>query len=92
MASYRIQQYGRSAVVQGDLILDMTATAHGLADEAADSSHDWNVQSADDAGSGTRDHVRCVSNHEREIYRLKDVFLPLPGYDVQYPANDVGEK
>ena len=92
MASYRIQRYGRSAAVQGDLIVDRSSSAHGLNSEAADSNHDSDVDSCGVEGSGvTRNHVRCVTNHEREMYQLRDVVLPLPGYNVQYPANDVGE-
>ena len=89
MASYRIQQYGRSAVVEGDLVVDRAATAHGLDRQTADSSHDCTL--TDDNGALTRVHVKCIANHEQEIYRLRDIVLPLPGYNVQYPANDVGE-
>lgn len=89
MASYRIQRYGRSAVVEGDLVVDRAATAHGLDRQTADGSHDCTL--TDDSGALTRDHVKCIANHEQEIYRLRDIVLPLPGYNVQYPANDVGE-
>ena len=89
MASYRIQRYGRSAVVEGDIVVDGAATAHGLDKQTADSSHDCTL--TDDSGALTRDQVKCIANHEKEIYRLRDIVLPLPGYNVQYPANDVGE-
>ena len=89
MASYRIQRYGRSAVVEGDLVVDKAATARGLDRPTADGSHDCTL--AVDSGALTRDHVKCIANHEQEVYRLRDIVLPLPGYSVQYPVNDVGE-
>ena len=91
MASYRIQQYGRTAAVQGDLIVDRSTTVHELKREAAD-SHNSDVDSCgDESGGVSRDHVRFVANQEQGKFGLKDVVLPLPGYSVQYPANDVGE-
>lgn len=89
MASYRIQRYGRSAVVEGDLVVDKAATAHGFDRQTAYSSHACTL--ADDSGALNRDLVKCIANHEQEVYRLRDIVLPLPGYNVQYPANDVGE-
>ena len=92
MASYRIQRYGRTAAVQGDLIVDRSASAHELKSEAADSNHGSDFDSCGkESGGVKRDHVRCVASHEQEKYNLKDVFLPLPGYSVLYPANEVGE-
>lgn len=86
MASYRIQRYGRSAVVEGDLVVDKAATAHELDRQTAYSSHACTL--TDDSGQWT---VKCIANHEQEVYCLRDIVLPLPGYNVQYPANDVGE-
>ena len=92
MASYRIRRYGRTAAAQGDLIVDNSVSTHELNMETAD-SHDNDRNSCGDETSGVRrDQVRCVSEHEEGKYLLKDVVLPLPGYNVQYPRNDVGEK
>lgn len=89
MASYRIQRYGQSAVVKGDLVVDKAATAHGLDRQTAYNSHACTL--TDDSGALNRNHVKCIANHEQEVHRLRDIVLPLPGYNVQYPANDVGE-
>lgn len=92
MASYRIRRCGRTAAVQGDLIVDKSVSAHELNMDTAD-SHDGDGNScADETGGVRRDHVRCLSDSEEGKYLLKDVVLPLPGYNVQYPTNDLGEK
>ena len=92
MASYRIRRYGRTAAVQGDLIVDRTLNAHELSMDTADSHDNDRNSCADETCGVRRDHVRCVSDHDEGKYILKDVVLPLPGYNVQYPENDVGEK
>ncbi|KAL9965388.1 hypothetical protein ACROYT_G029183 [Oculina patagonica] len=92
MASYRIRRYGRTAAVQGDLIVDKSVSAHEVHMDTAD-SHDGDGNSCRDETCGVRrDHVRCLSDNEEGTYLLRDVVLPLPGYNVQYPTNDVGEK
>ena len=94
MASYRIRRYGRTAAVHGDLIGDKSASAHELNTETADSHDSGSAgNSCEDETTGVkRDHVRCVSDQDEGKHRLRDVFLPLPGYNIQYPANDVGEE
>ena len=92
MASYRIRQYGGTAAVQGDLIVDKTVNAHELNMNTADSHDSDRSLCADESCGVRRDHVRCASDHDEEKYLLKDVALPLPGYNVQYPENEVGEK
>ena len=92
MTSYRIQRYGRAAAVQGDMVVDRSASAHEYNGEAAGNVSGADLDSCGDENSGVRrDHVRCLTNHEQEKHSLKDVVLPLPGYSVQYPTNDVGE-
>lgn len=92
MASYRIQHYGREEANEGDLIVDPPTSAHDLDREAAGNGVCGGFDSCGDENSGIRrDHVRCIANHEQGKYNLVDVVLPLPGYGVQYPANDVGE-
>lgn len=92
MASYRIRQYGRTAAVQGDLVADKTVNAHELCTDTADTHENDRNLCADETCGVRRDHVRCVSDHDEGKYLLKDVVLPLPGYNVQYPENEVGEK
>ena len=91
MASYRIQRFGRTAAVQGDLIVNKSENAHDPDINTAD-SHDSDRTCADETGGVRRDHIRCVLNHDEGKYLLKDVVLPLPGYNVQYPENEIGEK
>lgn len=92
MASYRIQHYGREEASEGDLIVDPPTSTHDLDREAAGNGDCGGFDSCGDENSGIRrDHVRCIANHEQGKYSLVDVVLPLPGYGVQYPANDVGE-
>ena len=92
MVSYRIRRYGRTAAVQGDLIVDRTVNAHELSKDTAGSHDSDRNLCADETCGVRRDHVRCVSDHDEGKYFLKDVVLPLPGYNVQYPENEVGEK
>ena len=92
MASYRIRQYGRTAAVQGDLVADKTVNAHELCMDTADTHENDRNLCADETCGVRRDHVRCLLNQDEEKYLLKDVVLPLPGYNVQYPENEVGEK
>ena len=92
MASYRIRQYGRTAAVQGDLIVAKPGSAHELIKDTADDQDSDENSCADETSGVRRDHVRCVSEHDEGKYLLRDVVLPLPGYNVQYPGNDVGEK
>lgn len=92
MASYRIRWYGRTAAVQGDLIVDKTVNAHDPDMNTADSYNSDRTSCANETGAVRRDHVRCVLNHDEGKYLLKDVVLPLPGYNVQYPENEIGEK
>ncbi|KAK2566725.1 Pseudouridylate synthase PUS7L [Acropora cervicornis] len=92
MASYRIQHYGREEASKGDLIVDPPTSTHDLDREAAGNGDCGGFDSCGDENSGIRrDRVRCIANHEQGKYSLVDVVLPLPGYGVQYPANDVGE-
>ena len=92
MASFRIRRYGRTAAVQGDLIVAKTGSAHELIKDTADDQDSDEKSSADETSGVRRDHVRCVSEHDEGKYLLRDVVLPLPGYNIQYPGNDVGEK
>ena len=92
MASHRIRRYGRTAAAQGDLIVDKSVNAHELNMDTDDSRDSGGNSCTDESCGIGKDHVRCVSDHDDGKYHLKDVVLPLPGYNVQYPTNDVGEK
>ena len=92
MASHRIRRYGRTAAVQGDLVIDKTINAHDLNRDTADSHDSDGNLCADETCGIRREHVRCVSDQDEGKYLLKDVVLPLPGYNVQYPENEIGEE
>ncbi|XP_068732862.1 pseudouridylate synthase PUS7L-like isoform X3 [Montipora capricornis] len=93
MASTRIQRYGLEGTAEGDLIVDPPAKiTHDRKTETSDNGDCSDIDSCSVDNSGIRrDHVRCITNYEQGKHSLKDVVLPLPGYGVQYPANDVGE-
>jgi tRNA pseudouridine13 synthase len=94
VASKRIELYG-SQIVEGDLVIieDRSAPGTGLNyDEAGDEI----LQPADhDRAQGSRDYTqaRPLTKAEAESgrYNVFDVMLPLPGYDVVYPSNEIGK-
>lgn len=95
MATLRIQRYGRTAAVQGDLIADKFPNVDELKNSAtADSCESASAGNSceDDTSGVRRDCVRCVSDQDEGKHGLKDVVLPLPGYNIQYPTNDVGDE
>ena len=92
MASYRIQHFGRQEATEGDLIVDPPASTQDLDREAAGNGDCGGFDPCGDENSVIRrDYVRCITDREQGKYSLVDIVLPLPGYGVQYPANDVGE-
>ena len=95
IATLRIQRYGRTAAVQGDLIADKFPNVDELKNSAtADSCESASAGNSceDDISGVRRDCVRCVSDQDEGKHGLKDVVLPLPGYNIQYPTNDVGDE
>lgn len=95
MASLRIQRYGRTAAVQGDFVVDKSVDEVEFKNSATADSYDSGSagNSCEDDTSGVRrDCVRYVSDQDEGKHSLKDVVLPLPGYNIQYPTNDVGDE
>ncbi|KAH7321647.1 pseudouridine synthase [Rhexocercosporidium sp. MPI-PUGE-AT-0058] len=95
VASERWSRYG-SNVIEGDLVLVSSTTATEVKDEV-DESGEVVVHAALDDSSLTRDDVyeraRPLTAEEATSgqFTIFDIVLPLPGFDVEYPANDIGD-
>jgi tRNA pseudouridine13 synthase len=92
-ASERWNTYG-DQVVAGDLVIDVRGDAGGAND--VDESGELIVRPAsDDRAFGEESFVRARPLSKDEAnngkYLVWDVVLPLPGFDVVYPANDIGQ-
>ncbi|KAK4169311.1 pseudouridine synthase [Cladorrhinum sp. PSN259] len=85
VATYRWSKYG-SKVIVGDLI---------LVNETRSKSPEGEVEIYDDldgeANNFAEAHVLTAEEVASGKYTIFDVVLPLAGYDVLYPRNDVGE-
>jgi len=92
VAGYRWNIHGKK-VVEGDLVVVQTSQVEA---EDVDEAGEVIIQpSVDDRAIVEDDFVRArpLSKEEAESgkYTVWDLVLPLPGYDVVYPANDVGK-
>ncbi|KAG9246619.1 putative Multisubstrate pseudouridine synthase 7 [Calycina marina] len=96
-ASERWARYG-SKVVEGDLIIiDTKAERDVLRHDEVDDSGEVVVHPAVDDIAITHDDIyeraRVLTLEEAEsgAYTIFDVVLPTPGYDIEYPNNDIGD-
>ncbi|KAJ7973462.1 Pseudouridine synthase family protein [Quillaja saponaria] len=103
-ASMRVQKYGTSQVVLGDLVYckeDDTRKDTGIVgsecdDDGCNDTYDSNNV---DEISGTEiseeinDHVKVVNVEDLQSgnYMIDDVILPMPGSRTIYPTNDIAE-
>ncbi|KAG0145102.1 hypothetical protein CROQUDRAFT_108012 [Cronartium quercuum f. sp. fusiforme G11] len=78
--SERVRLYGCAKPVVGDLIL-VKDGGH----EIVDDDIDGDVDSVDDTVKVLRDEDECG------LYTIHDVVLPLIGYKVKYPENQLGQ-
>lgn len=100
MVSRRIAKFGLQ-VCEGDLVYssdDGNAITEVIDDETAiiedDDAEDANDENNQEATNPQRtSDVKIVtkSDIDSNSYSIFDVILPLPGYDVAYPANDCAE-
>lgn len=97
VASERWARYG-SKVVEGDLVLvDTPAEKAAEAKDEVDENGEVVVHPAADDVAVTHDDLfqraRALTAEEAEngSYTIFDIVLPTPGFDIEYPHNDIGD-
>ncbi|KAI9744129.1 MAG: hypothetical protein M1818_002281 [Claussenomyces sp. TS43310] len=96
-ASERWARYGNK-VIKGDLIIvDKTAEEYAGAEDEVDESGEIIVRPAADDAAVTHDDLferaRPLSEDEAKSgkFSIFDIVLPTPGFDIEYPNNDIGD-
>ncbi|XP_034239113.1 LOW QUALITY PROTEIN: pseudouridylate synthase 7 homolog [Thrips palmi] len=87
--SFRLREFGLKPVV-GDLVVvkwekDANEDSNSNTENSAPLDSEVAV-----AESATRQEVKCITEEDLNNYKITDIVLPLPGYDVVYPNNSVG--
>ncbi|TGO37292.1 hypothetical protein BHYA_0101g00420 [Botrytis hyacinthi] len=94
VASRRWERYG-DRVIEGDLVL-VESKAPEQKDEVDENGEIVIHASGGDAAL-TSDEVfqraRCLSAEEADsgAFTIFDIVLPMPGYDIEYPNNEIGD-
>lgn len=94
VASRRWERYG-DKVIEGDLVL-VESKAQEQKDEVDENGEIVIHASGGDAAL-TSDEVfqraRCLSAEEVDsgAFTIFDIVLPMPGYDIEYPNNEIGD-
>jgi tRNA pseudouridine13 synthase len=96
-ASVRWSKYG-TKVIAGDLVLvDTPVQIASAAKDEVDENGEIVVRPAADDTAVTHDDLyqraRPLSAEEAESgkYTIFDIILPTPGFDIEYPQNDIGD-
>ncbi len=96
VASERWARY-RDKVIEGDLVIVDTQGARQALKDDLDENGEIVVHPAGDDFAVTHDDLyeraRALSAEEAASgkYTIFDIVLPTPGYDMEYPRNDIGE-
>lgn len=95
MASQRLREH--TGVIVGDLVYDSNKnTAESATNEVANRTNDENGKLSRDSSCGDdfKSHVRVVTGEDikENRFSIRDLLLPLSGYNVVYPTNKIGEK
>ena len=96
VASERWSRYG-DKVIEGDLVIIDTGAKCANAQDEVDESGEVVIHPADDdVGLSYEDlyqRARPLSAEEAKSnkYTIFDIVLPTPGFDVEYPNNDIGD-
>lgn len=93
VASFRWEKYG-DKVVEGDLVIvdkQIVPEANEIDENGELIIHP--VENDIDAADSEIERARPLTKEEAESgsFAIWDIVLPLPGYDVCYPANEVGQ-
>lgn len=96
-ASERWTRYG-DKVIEGDLVIVENQAMKAAADrDEVDENGEIIVRPAGDDAAITSDDIyeraRPLSADEASSgkYTIFDIVLPTPGFDIEYPANDIGD-
>ena len=96
VASERWRRYGNS-VIEGDLVIIDTQGLKDAMKDEVDENGEVVVHPAGDDVAVTHDDLyeraRPLTAEEASSgkYTIFEIVLPTPGFDVEYPANDIGE-
>ncbi|KAJ3191992.1 hypothetical protein HK101_007190 [Irineochytrium annulatum] len=91
MASERIKRHGLRVVV-GDLVAKATGASPPADDAAEDDAEDYGGDSVEESRLEKVVEVEVIETEEQAAaLGIEDVVLPLPGYNVTYPRNDIGQ-
>lgn len=86
--SFRLREFGLEPVV-GDLVI--VKSEKNTNEDSNSSSEDTAPVDSEVvvAEGATRQEVKCLTEDDIKNYKIKDIVLPLPGYEVVYPNNSV---
>jgi tRNA pseudouridine13 synthase len=92
MVSKRIAKYGLQPVI-GDLVYPREEEVEEELEDAADGESGTVAEEDKMEDTKEKKKVQPLVLDESNIgnYNMYDVVLPLPGYDVIYPANEVAQ-